>query len=437
MFNKWFIILAITTLLINISCKKNTTSSENTAPTASFTTNPTLGTIATIFNFDASGCTDDEDPTSDLQVRWDWENDGTYDTDFSISKTTIHQYSTIGTYTIVLEVMDSGGLTQTTTKSISLSNTSPSASFTVDPTLGTTITTFTFDANNSSDIEDASTELQVRWDWDNDGTYDTDFSTTKTATHQYTIEGIYTVNLEAQDTDGLTQSLTAQITVTAYIVQYTGTVTDIDGNVYNTIQIGDQLWMAENLKVTKYRNGDAIPNVTNFQDWEDLLSGAFLNYNNDESYISTHGRLYNWYVIGDPRGVAPEGWHVPSDDEWKELEMYLGMSQADADSETSRLTGKVGQKLKSASEWYNGWNNDENADPEIIGTNESGFSALPSGYTGSEGITFDTGIGVIFWTSTELIGGLAWRRGLGHASAGVARYTNGNRYGFSIRCIKD
>ena len=437
MFSKWFLVLALTTVIFNISCKKNPTVSENTAPTASFTVDPSSGTIATIFNFDAGGCTDDEDSVSDLQVRWDWENDGTYDTDFSTTKTTTHQYGAIGTYTVVLEVKDSGGLTLTTTKSVSLSNTDPVALFTVDPTSGTTITTFTFDASSCSDIEDASTELQVRWDWENDGTFDTDFNTTKTATHQYTIEGIYTVNLEVQDTGGLTQSVITPITVTTYIVQYTGTVTDIDGNVYNTIQIGNQLWMAENLKVTQYRNGDAIPNVTNSQDWEDLISGAFLNYNNDESYVSTYGRLYNWYVISDPRGIAPEGWHVPSDDEWKELELYLGMPQAEADDESSRSTGKVGQKLKSVSEWYNGWNNVDNVDPEIIGTNESGFSALPGGYAGDNGLTDDMGHDGIFWTSTELIGGLAWRRGLGHASAGVARYTNGNNYGFSIRCIRD
>lgn len=424
---KSLFVIVLIIITFNVSCKKNITSSQNTAPTASFTVDPSSGTIATIFNFDASGCTDGEDPTSDLQVRWDWENDGTYDTDFSTTKTTTHQYATIGTYTVVLEVKDSEGLTQTTTKSVSLSNTAPTASFTVDPTSGTTITTFTFDASNSGDIEDESTELQVRWDWDNDGTYDTDFSTTKTATHQYTIEGIYTVNLEVQDTDGLTQSLTAQITVTTYIVQYTGTVTDIDGNIYNTIQIGNQLWMAENLKVTQYRNGESIPNITDDNEWTNLSSGAFCNYNNDENYVSTYGRLYNWYVIGDPRGIAPEGWHVPSDDEWKELEMYLGMSQMEADIIGWNRGTDEGVKLKSTNGWYDEGN----------GTNESGFSALPSRmreYWGEYGL--NENFRAHFWTST-VEDNNAWLRVLSHHRDDVFRNSDNMGYGFSIRCIRD
>ena len=118
----------------------------NTTPTASFTIDPTSGTVNTVFNFDASGSTDNEDATSTLQVRWDWDNDGTWDTNYSTTKTATHQYSTVSTYIVKLEVKDSEGLTHATIKTVSLSNTAPTASFTVDPTSGTVNTVFNFDA---------------------------------------------------------------------------------------------------------------------------------------------------------------------------------------------------------------------------------------------------------------------------------------------------
>jgi uncharacterized protein (TIGR02145 family) len=120
-------------------------------------------------------------------------------------------------------------------------------------------------------------------------------------------------------------------------------VTDIDGNVYQTVTIGAQVWMAENLKVTHYRNGDPIPNVTDTAAWEGLSTGAYCEYDNDINNVATYGRLYNWYAVDDSRGLAPEGWHVPSDDEWKQLEMYLGMSQSEADDYGWRGTDEGGE----------------------------------------------------------------------------------------------
>lgn len=110
----------------------------------------------------------------------------------------------------------------------------------------------------------------------------------------------------------------------------TSTLTDIDGNIYQTVKIVDQWWMAENLKVTHYRNGDPIPNVTNNSDWGNLSTGTYCAYNNDNVNISTYGLLYNWYAVADSRELAPTGWHVPTDEEWKQLEMSLGMSDSEA-----------------------------------------------------------------------------------------------------------
>jgi uncharacterized protein (TIGR02145 family) len=211
--------------------------------------------------------------------------------------------------------------------------------------------------------------------------------------------------------------------------QSAGTVTDIDGNVYKTVIIGNQVWMAENLKVTHYRNGDVIPNVTDGSTWEKLATGAYCEYNNDVNDVAVYGRLYNWYAVDDSRNIAPKGWHVPSDEEWKQLEMFLGMSQAQADAYDYRGTTECG-KLKDTGATY--W-----APPNKGGTNESGFSGLPGGYRyGSGGYDY-VGYSASFWSSTENGSSYALFRCLGYNSSGVRRYGNYKRSGFSVRCIRD
>jgi uncharacterized protein (TIGR02145 family) len=208
------------------------------------------------------------------------------------------------------------------------------------------------------------------------------------------------------------------------------TVTDIDGNVYQTVKIGNQWWMAENLKVTHYRNNNAIPNVTDSLAWSNLSTGAYCNSDNNETNVVTYGRLYNWFAINDSRNISPAGWHVPSDEEWKQLEMYLGMSQAEADRESYRGTDKGG-KLKEAgtSHWY---------DPNEGATNESGFSALPGGARESNG-SFKNyrGLLAFFWSSTEGSDGDAWCRFLPYDGSEVGRWSTNKKGGLSIRCVKD
>jgi len=189
---------------------------ENTAPQAAFTVDRTTGDTSTLFAVDASGCTDAEEPTSALKVRWDWDNNGTWDTPFSSTKTATHQYTTAGTKTIVLEVRDSGGLVGTTTRQVDVAaNTPPTAAFTVTPAAGgTTDTVFTFNASVCEDAEDETADLQVRWDWESDGTWDTAYSTTKTATHQYTSAGTKTVTLQVRDTLGMADTETKSVSVT-------------------------------------------------------------------------------------------------------------------------------------------------------------------------------------------------------------------------------
>jgi uncharacterized protein (TIGR02145 family) len=210
------------------------------------------------------------------------------------------------------------------------------------------------------------------------------------------------------------------------------TVTDIDGNVYQTVIIGNQEWMAENLKVTRYSNGDSIPNVTDGSEWAGLSTGAYCTYDNNAFNAAVYGHLYNWYAVNDSRGIAPVGWHVPTDDEWKELEMYLGMSQSAADSAGIGCRGTdEGGKLKRVGTFY--WNS-----PNTGATNESGFSALPGGIRHSDDGNFNSmGRFATFWSSTERYSYTAWGRNLDYRTAHVDRLNTNRKYGFSVRCVRD
>ena len=210
-----------------------------------------------------------------------------------------------------------------------------------------------------------------------------------------------------------------------------GTVTDIDGNVYQTVTIGTQVWMMENLKVTHYRNGDPIPHVTDDSAWPGLTSGAYCNYDNNPANVATFGRLYNWHTVDDSRNIAPAGWHVPTDAEWKQMEMYLGMSQAQADALSWRGTDEGG-KLKETGTTY--W-----LSPNTGATNESGFSALPGGYRFSDGPFYNMGNLAHFWSSSEdnSSSSVAWYRSLAYQRSTIHRIYGDKRYGFSVRCVKD
>jgi uncharacterized protein (TIGR02145 family) len=214
-------------------------------------------------------------------------------------------------------------------------------------------------------------------------------------------------------------------------VPETGTMTDIDGNVYKTVKIGSKWWMAENLKVQRYNNGDSIeyihPNLADSV-WSTLKTGAYCYF--DEKF----GYLYNYYTLSDSREIAPKGWHIPGDEEWKDMEMYLGMSKEQTDSLNWRGINE-GNKLKivggntmywaKSSDIYN-----------IFGTNESGFTALGGAsriFNGQWGDLTHTS----FWWSSSINEDQAWYRGLDYEKANVYRYYGPKNYGFSVRCVKD
>jgi uncharacterized protein (TIGR02145 family) len=202
--------------------------------------------------------------------------------------------------------------------------------------------------------------------------------------------------------------------------QLSGKFTDArDSRVYSTIKIGTQTWMAENLQAEKYRNGDSIPNVTVNTKWSELKSGAWCYYKNFDENGKIYGKLYNFYAVRDPRGIAPEGWHIPSAAEWQKLLDFLGGSI------------EAGGKLKEAgtSHW---------ASPNTGATNESFFSSLPGGccYGGMEQF-YDLGKIGYWWTSTPGDGSDAAHRIMYNHNNSVASYNGNMRVGYSVRCVKD
>jgi len=199
---------------------------------------------------------------------------------------------------------------------------------------------------------------------------------------------------------------------------------DIDGNSYRTVKIGNQIWMAENLKVTHYRNGDEISKLPDDSDWSRRFvfeTEAYCDYENDKNNSLIYGHLYNWFAVTEKRNIAPEGWHVPSDMEWQILFDCLGGEKI------------AGGKMKEIGTTH--W-----TDPNQNATNDSGFTALPGGsrsdYDGAFNFLGEYGG---FWSSTDYGNdsedACAWD--LGHRTSAVLRDKASKRRGWSIRLVKD
>jgi len=202
---------------------------------------------------------------------------------------------------------------------------------------------------------------------------------------------------------------------------YCGNITDFEGNVYPSITIGTQCWTQKNLNVSKYRNGDNIPQVQDPTEWTALTTGAWCYYENNTANGTVYGKLYNWYAVNDQRGLAPIGYHVPSDSEWTTLTDFLGGEN------------EAGGMMKTTSLWTS---------PNTGATNSSDFSGLPGGardyYIGSFNFIGDNGF---WWSSsaTENLTTNAWFRFLSYNSVGTYKSKNVKlkQVGFSVRCIMD
>jgi uncharacterized protein (TIGR02145 family) len=194
------------------------------------------------------------------------------------------------------------------------------------------------------------------------------------------------------------------------------TVTDKDGNVYETITIGTQIWMAENLKTTKYNDGTAIPQVTDNTSWDNLTTPGYCWYNNEITNIA-YGALYNWNTVNTGK-LCPTGWHVPTDAEWTNLTTYLGDVSVAA----------IKLKEIGSAHWIS---------PNTGSTNETGFTALPAGYRSNYGTFASIGYYSVWWTSTENSATNAWVRLVSYNYDNVGRNNYRKVLGHSVRCLKN
>lgn len=201
-----------------------------------------------------------------------------------------------------------------------------------------------------------------------------------------------------------------------------GTMTDQSGNTYKTITIGSQTWMAENLRTTKYRNGNPIPNVPDNNTWASLSTGAYCDINNESSNSKVYGRLYNYYTILDNRNIAPAGWHVATQAEWNTLiDKYAGWMNAGDPL-----------KEKGITHWWS---------PNSEATNESGFTALPNCPRDVNGDFEVLGIignsGVWWCNSGDTTTPIYWNMSNNEANVTSAALGSYRRNGNAIRCVKD
>jgi len=437
MFTKYLIILLGAAFLTQLSCSKDPVSTDDTGkPTVSILSplNNSEYTDGDLINIKASASDDD----GIKEVRF-------YIDDVLESTDTVEPWEYLwdcsdrsGDRTLFARAYDiNDNMGESPKVVIIINNETPVSSFTITPSKGDSSTVFHVDASASSDNEDQVDALQVRWDWEDDGNWDTDYSVTKTASHQYEMEGIKTILLEVLDTYGNTDTTSRQITINKDTGD-PGIVTDIDGNEYNTVKIGNQWWMVENLRVTHYNDGTEIPLLSNFSSWSTTRNGAFCYYDDNNANVEGYGLLYNFHAVDDYRGLAPEGWHVPSSEEWKEMEMYLGMTEEQASLTLWRGTDEGG-KLKETGEEH--WTS-----PNTGATNEAGFTALPAGYRNVNlqypqyNGYFSIGVYTSFWTSTGLSSSNnvnAMVRSLINDRAQISRTGSPRVNGLSVRCVKD
>jgi len=228
-----------------------------------------------------------------------------------------------------------------------------------------------------------------------------------------------------------------------YVFQFDGwtpcpgipTITDIDGNIYNTVQIGNQCWMKSNLKTTTYQNGTVIPNVTDINTWKNLTTGAYVWYNNDTSWKDPYGALYNAYTTVDTNGLCPSGWHVPTDDEWTALTDFIG-----------GIAEPHGNELKSCRQVNSPLGGDCNTTEHprweerdtFYGTDDYGFSGLPGGHRHDHGNFYKLGTYSFWWSSTEYSSTNMLYRALFYANGLVSVQGSPiKQNGFSVRCLKD
>jgi uncharacterized protein (TIGR02145 family) len=215
--------------------------------------------------------------------------------------------------------------------------------------------------------------------------------------------------------------LTFLLTIVAgvcFTQQYGSLKDPRDGRMYNTVKIGNQVWMAENLNTDRFRNGDLIPEAKTNEEWEladDNKQPAWCYYNNDSANAAKFGKLYNWYAVNDKRGLAPKNWHIASDADFRNLTNFLGGKKV------------AGYKMKSTNGWFDNGN----------GSNSSGYSGSPGSFRNCGGQFNHISKFGYWWTSTDTDYSNAWCRIIGAEDFEISNFSLCKSAGMAVRCIKD
>ncbi|MFM1875108.1 MAG: hypothetical protein RL266_845 [Bacteroidota bacterium] len=271
-------------------------------------------------------------------------------------------------------------------------------------------------------FEDASTGAVTSWQWTFEGGQPSTATIKNPDGILYANAGTYDVTLTITTEEGTSTETKESFIVVEQPAGGCGSttiVTDIDGNAYSVVTIGSQCWLGENLKVTRFRDGSVIPVVTDANDWKNIMTPATTAYNNDNANDATYGKLYNWYAIADPRGICPEGFHVPHDNEWSVLTNYL-------DPEDDFAGGRM--KEVGTDHWLT---------PNEGANNSSGFTGLPGGMRFSEGQFEHLGLRGLFWSSREDGDFEGYFLTLTYDTPVAHRTVIYKQSGFSCRCVKD
>jgi uncharacterized protein (TIGR02145 family) len=282
---------------------------------------------------------------------------------------------------------------------------------------------------------------QINLVWSDNSTNEIGFKVErKTITGTFVEIGNTTTNITTFNDTGLTQNTSYTYRIYSYnssgnspnysneitLVTLNTTALDLDGNIYPLVTICGKTWSRTNLNVSRYKNGEIIPQVTSYNEWLNSTNGAWCYFENNSTNGLIYGKIYNWYAINDPRGLAPEGYHIPSETEWNELINCLDVN-ANGGSTTPNIAGG---KMKSTgtSLWTS---------PNTGATNESGFTGLPGGYRSNGGQFFDVGGRGYWWSSTQFNQQQAWTRHVNNVTAQVNKFLNYKNSGFYVRFVKN
>lgn len=390
---------------------------EGIFPIPDFNYTPEEGSRFSIFYFDASVSFDSDNAIYSLKYRWDFNGDGIFDTDYSYNPKASFKYPVVDCFNVTLGVIDPEGNEAEITKELCVSNknNAPFATFSILPPIASLGMDIILDASRSFDWEEPPDNLMVRWDIDGDNVWDTEFSVERTLKIIFDAPGYRSISMEIIDSDGASATSEKIIEVVNTYNEYNYLTDHRDGMVYGIVKIGNQWIMAQNLTFGTY-----VDNL--FTPHNNGICEVFAYLNNEEN-IAKYGALYLYDEVLDytdkegGTGFCPDGWHLPSDLEWQQLESYMGMESIMIDSTGWERGPGIGSRLQK-----NGL---------------SGFEAGLYGYRYPYRVFDDLGIEARFWTSTMEEDGSVWVRGLASWSTGIFRGRVRNNYAYSVRCFKD